>query len=143
MILKVLNQSKYILPEYKSKGAAAFDLQADLDEPLILKAGCVDIIPTGLFFEIPENFEIQIRSRSGLATKGIFVVNSPGTIDSDYRGEVKIILGNISKEDFTIEPGDRVAQAVVAVAGQVNLFEVKTLSKTERGDGGFGSTGKN
>lgn len=132
------------LPTYKTAGASGCDVCAGIDKPETLKAGERLLVPTGLSFDIPKGFEIQVRPRSGLAAKhGISIVNSPGTIDWDYRGEVKIILVNLSQEDFTIEPGDRIAQLVVCPVVQGDFLEVEQISETTRGIGGFGSTGLN
>ena len=131
-----------IIPEYKTTGAAGADVCAYLDESIVLKVGERKIIPTGLFFEIPEGYEIQVRPRSGLAAKnGVTVLNTPGTIDSDYRGELKIILINLGNEDFTINNKDRIAQIIVSPVTQATFSIADTLSDTERGKGGFGSTG--
>lgn len=131
-----------ILPSYQTAGAAGADLCACLTEPLVLAPGQRAIVPTGLSFAIPSGYEIQLRPRSGLAAKhGVTVLNSPGTIDSDYRGEVKVILINLGTEDFTIFPEDRIAQMVVAPVEQAQFQVVDALSATERGQGGFGSTG--
>lgn len=140
--LKVLAKEGAVIPEYKTAGAAGADVCALIDSDLLLKAGSRAIIPTGLFFEIPEGYEIQVRPRSGLAAKnGVTVLNSPGTIDSDYRGELKIILINLGEEDFTIHRGDRIAQIIFAPVIQAAFFPVQELSLTERGSDGFGSTG--
>lgn len=133
-----------IIPQYMTELAAGMDICALLEETLILDSGQRSLIPTGLAFAIPEGYEIQVRPRSGLAIKhGISLVNSPGTIDADYRGEVCIILINHGQEDFTINPGDRIAQLIVAPVCQADLIEVSELSETGRGEGGFGHTGKN
>lgn len=142
------NQSTNEDPAYATSGSSGFDLRANLEEPMIIKAGKRGIVPTGLFFGIPENFEIQVRPRSGLAAKnGVTVLNTPGTIDADYRGEIKVILINLGDEDFVINHGDRIAQAVVASViskNILNLVKEKEISTdTSRGTGGFGSTGKN
>jgi len=131
------------IPQYKTSGAAGADICALLSEPVIIKKGERAMIPTGLFFSIPEGYEIQVRPRSGLAAKnGVTVLNTPGTIDSDYRGEVKVILVNLGNEDFEVKNGDRIAQIVVAPV-TIGMFEqVTALDATERGAGGFGSTGK-
>ncbi len=138
-------QNGAFVPEYKTKGAAGADLCALLENQVVLNPGKSAIIPTGLFFEIPEGYEIQIRPRSGLAAKnGVTVLNTPGTIDSDYRGEIKIILINLGEKDFTINNGDRIAQMVVSPVTQSDFTVVQSLDKlsqTERGSGGFGSTG--
>lgn len=130
------------LPEYKTSGAAGADICAFLDTPVTIAAGCHALISTGLFFEIPEGYEIQVRPRSGLAAKnGVTVLNAPGTIDSDYRGEVCVILHNASDVPFTVQNGERIAQIVVAPVVQAVFSMVEKLSDTERGQGGFGSTG--
>jgi len=140
------NESNNPDPEYATVGSSGFDLRANLDAPVRIGPHSVKIIPTGLYFEIPENFEIQVRPRSGLAAKnGVTVLNSPGTVDADYRGEVKVILINHSDEIFVVNHGDRIAQAVIAsVIGKnfINLNKVDNIDEnTERGSGGFGSTG--
>jgi len=140
------NESNNPDPEYATVGSSGFDLRANLDAPVIIQPHSVKIIPTGLYFEIPDNFEIQVRPRSGLAAKnGVTVLNSPGTVDADYRGEIKVILINHSEIDFIINHGDRIAQAVIAsVIGKnfINLNKVDNIDEnTERGSGGFGSTG--
>ncbi len=131
------------LPEYKSYGAAGMDLCAAVDEDYEIKAGGIGLVPCGIAFAIPHGFECQIRSRSGMSLRhGMFALNAPGTIDSDYRGEIMIILANFSKEDYVIRRGDRIAQAVFA-RHEIAEFElVETLTETTRGKGGFGSTGK-
>lgn len=132
------------LPQYETKLAAGADLRASLEEELVIKPGERVLVPTGLAFEIQDGFEVQIRPRSGLSLKtGLLVVNSPGTIDADYRGEVKIILGNFGKNIEVIKHGDRIAQMVLCPIIQAQFEEVKALSTTDRGEGGFGSTGKN
>lgn len=141
--VKVINKSKHALPEYATALSAGLDLRANLDAPVVLKPLERAMIPTGLFIELPEGFEAQVRPRSGLAAKhGITVLNSPGTIDADYRGEIKVIAVNLSSTDFTIENGERVAQLVVAKHEQVKWEEAVELNDTARGAGGFGSTGK-
>ena len=131
-----------IVPEYKTLGAAGADVYAFLKEPVLIAVGKSSIIPTGVFYEIPEGFEIQVRPRSGLAAKnGVTVLNTPGTIDSDYRGELQVILINLGNEDFVVNNGDRIAQIIVAPVIQGNFIKVKNLSVTERGEKGFGSTG--
>ena len=131
-----------IIPEYKTAGAAGADLCALLDAPLTIPAGKFAMVPTGLFFEIPQGYEVQVRPRSGLAAKnGITVLNTPGTIDSDYRGEIKVILINLGNADFTINSGDRIAQMIIAPVIQAKFEITDSLSETERGTGGFGSTG--
>ncbi|WP_024789302.1 dUTP diphosphatase [Lebetimonas sp. JH292] len=142
MVLKVKKLSnEAIIPEYKSEEAAGFDLHSV--EDIIIKPGERRLIKTALAFEIERGYEIQIRPRSGLAFKhGITVLNTPGTIDSDYRGEIKVLLINLGNEDFEIKKGERIAQAVVAPVIQARFIEVGELSETKRGSGGFGSTGK-
>lgn len=146
MLVKIYNQSHNELPAYASAYAAGMDLRADLSEPVLLKPLDRKLIPTGLFIELPADCEAQIRPRSGLALKhGITVLNSPGTIDADYRGEIRVILINLSQESFEIQPGERIAQMVIAHFQQVDLVEVDSLDKlsdTERGTGGFGHSGK-
>lgn len=142
------NKSNNEDPQYATEGSSGFDLRADLSEPIVIKSGKRAIVPTGLFFELPENFEMQIRPRSGLAAKnGVTVLNTPGTIDNDYRGEIKVILINLGEEDFTVNNGDRIAQAVMApVYGKdvINFVKVSEVSTdTTRSAGGFGSTGVN
>ena len=130
------------LPSYSTSGSAGMDIRAAIKEPMNLKPMEVEMIATNLSVEIPEGFEIQVRPRSGLAAKhGIGILNSPGTIDSDYRGEVKIILINFSKEDFTIQPGDRIAQIILSKVYRAKLEETKELNKSKRGEGGFGHSG--
>ena len=131
-----------VLPSYKTSGAAGSDVTACIKEPVVLKKGERALIPTGLFFEIPEGYEIQVRPRSGLAFKnGVTVLNTPGTIDSDYRGELKVLLVNLGNEDFTVNSGDRIAQIVVSPVTLGDFVRVDSISETERGAGGFGSTG--
>ena len=145
-ICKIFNASCNALPAYESVHAAGLDLRADLEEKVVLAPGERKLIPTGLFLELPEGSEAQIRPRSGLAAKhGITVLNSPGTIDADYRGEVKVLLINLSQEPFEIQTGERIAQMVVSRFTQIRWQEVSSLldlSETERGAGGFGHTGK-
>lgn len=142
MKVRIINHSKNPLPAYETGLSAGMDVRANLDEPVILKPLERALIKTGLFLEIPEGCECQVRPRSGLAfKKGITVLNSPGTIDADYRGEVGVILVNLSAEPFTVEQGERIAQLVFAKVKQAKWIEVKELSETERGAGGFGSTG--
>ncbi len=140
--IKCVASSGAVIPQYKTNGAAGADICALLSESVVIKKGERAMIPTGLFFAIPEGYEIQVRPRSGLAAKnGVTVLNTPGTIDSDYRGEVKVILVNLGTEDFTVNNGDRIAQIVVAPV-TIGVFEqVTELDETERGSGGFGSTG--
>jgi len=131
------------LPTYSTKGSAGMDIRAAVDKGIILKKGKIDLIPTNLSVEIPEGYEIQVRPRSGLALKhGIGILNSPGTIDSDYRGEIKIIMMNFSNEDFAIKRGDRIAQLVVSKVYSAKLNETDDLNDSHRGEGGFGHTGK-
>ena len=131
-----------ILPSYQTAGAAGADVCACLSQPIVLEPGARAMVPTGLSFEIPCGYEIQVRPRSGLAAKnGVTVLNSPGTIDSDYRGEVKVILINLGSEPFAIAHGDRIAQLIVAPVEQAQFHVVESLSSTQRGQGGFGSTG--
>ena len=144
MNLNIVNKSNNALPGYETVNSAGMDLRAYLpDGELVIKPMQRALVPTGLFMEIPVGYEGQVRPRSGLAIKsGITVLNSPGTIDADYRGEVKVILINLSDADFVIKSGDRIAQLVIAKCEQMNVVEVHTLSETERGEGGFGHTGK-
>ena len=144
MILKIVNKSNNQVPAYETVNSAGMDLRAYLpDGELVIKPMQRALVPTGLFMEIPVGYEGQVRPRSGLAIKsGITVLNSPGTIDADYRGEVKVILINLSDADFVIKSGDRIAQLVIAKHEQPEVVEVQTLSETERGVGGFGHTGK-
>jgi dUTP pyrophosphatase len=143
MKIKIINKSKHELPSYASVAAAGMDLRANISEPIVLKSLERTLVATGLFIELPIGFEAQIRPRSGLAFKnGLTVLNSPGTIDADYRGEIKVILVNLSKEDFIINDGERVAQMVIAKHEQADWMEVEQLDETARGEGGFGSTGK-
>ena len=143
MKVKIVNHSKHALPEYQTPLSAGLDIRANIDESVTLRPLERAMIPTGLFVELPEGCEMQIRPRSGLAAKhGITVLNSPGTIDADYRGEIKVILVNLSNEPFTIESGERIAQMIVARYEQIEWQPVEELGATERGAGGFGSTGK-
>ena len=143
MKVKIVNHSRFALPEYQTPLSAGLDIRANIDESVTLRPLERAMIPTGLFVELPEDHEMQIRPRSGLAAKhGITVLNSPGTIDADYRGEIKVILVNLSNEPFTIEAGERIAQMIVARYEQIEWQAVEELSSTERGAGGFGSTGK-
>jgi len=142
MIINIINKSSHELPNYETIASAGMDLRANIQKPILLKPLERTIVKTGLFIELPIGFEAQVRPRSGLAAKkGISVLNAPGTIDADYRGEIGVILVNLSNEDFTIENGERVAQLVIAKHERVEWVEVKTLSETSRGAGGFGSTG--
>lgn len=143
MIIRIINKSKNSLPAYETAHAAGMDLRADVETTVVLKPMERKLIPTGLYIELPEGFEAQIRPRSGLAFKhGIGIVNSPGTIDADYRGEIKVLLINFSTEDFEINAGDRIAQMVVAKHERVNWEQVEVLNETQRGEGGYGHTGK-
>jgi deoxyuridine 5''-triphosphate nucleotidohydrolase (dut) len=140
--IKVINKSGHQLPHYETLASAGMDLRANLNEPIVLKPLERAIVPTGIFMELPIGFEAQVRPRSGLAAKkGITVLNAPGTIDADYRGEVGVILANISSEDFVVENGERIAQLVIAKHERAVWIEVDALSDTARGEGGFGSTG--
>ncbi|MCP1995247.1 dUTP diphosphatase [Flavobacterium sp. HSC-61S13] len=140
--IKIINHSQHPLPNYETTSSAGMDLRANITEPITLKSLERAIVPTGLFIELPEGYEAQIRPRSGLAAKrGITLLNSPGTIDADYRGELGIILVNLSADPFTIENGERIAQMVISKFEQIQWEPVTVLSETERGAGGFGSTG--
>ena len=142
--ITILKHGPEDIPKYATQGSAGMDIQAAIDKPFIVKPGERILIPTGFKVEIPTNFEIQVRPRSGLAIKhGISVLNSPGTIDSDYRGEIGVILINHGDTDFKINPFDRIAQIVVTQIIKVNIIKNDDLSKTQRGSGGFGSTGEN
>lgn len=141
MKIKIINKSKNPLPKYQTELSAGLDLSANLEESITLKSFERKLIPTGLFLEIPAGFEAQIRPRSGLAIKnGITVLNTPGTIDADYRGEIGVILVNLSATDFTIQNGDRIAQMIFARYETAEFFDVEELTETARGNGGFGST---
>ena len=143
MEIKIVNKSAYPLPEYATSLSAGLDLKANITEPVTLKPLERVLVPTGLFIALPEGTEAQVRPRSGLAAKhGITVLNSPGTIDADYRGEIKVILVNLSSEPFVINPGERIAQMVVARFERAQWVAVQELDSTERGEGGFGSTGR-
>lgn len=143
MKVRIVNRSRNALPLYQTPLSAGMDVRADLEQNVTLAPLGRAMIPTGLYVELPEGYEMQVRPRSGLAAKhGITVLNSPGTIDADYRGEIRIILVNLSGEAFTIEPGERIAQLVVARHEQVEWEPVEELGTTERGAGGFGSTGR-
>ena len=142
MIVKIINQSQNPLPAYETDGSAGMDLRADISASITLKPLDRTLVPTGLFIELPLGYEAQVRPRSGLAAKrGLTCLNSPGTIDSDYRGEIKVILVNLSNETQVIEPFERIAQMVIAKHERVTLHEVEVLNDTSRGAGGFGSTG--
>ena len=143
MNVKIVNHSPFDLPSYATPYSAGMDLRANLQEPVVLGTLERALIPTGLHIELPEGFEAQIRPRSGLAARhGISIVNAPGTIDADYRGEIKVVLVNLSNEPFTVVPGERIAQMVVARHETVVWEPVETLEDSARGSGGFGSTGK-
>ncbi|MDA0773983.1 MAG: dUTP diphosphatase [Bacteroidetes bacterium] len=142
--LPVINNSRFDLPNYESTAAAGLDLRANIDDPIVLGPLKRRVIPTGLSIALPEGYEAQIRPRSGLSAKfGITVLNAPGTIDADYRGDIGVILINLSEEEYTLQPGERIAQMVVAPFTQIQWEPVETLSETTRGEKGFGSTGKN
>lgn len=143
MKVKIINTSAHALPHYSTSASAGMDLRANLEGEITLKSLERTIVKTGLFIELPVGYEAQVRPRSGLAAKnGITVLNSPGTIDADYRGEIGVILVNLSKDDFVIKNGERIAQLVIAKHEQVSWIEVESLEESERGAGGFGSTGK-
>ena len=140
--IKIVNKGNQPLPEYATKNSAGMDLRANIDSPILLKSLDRKLIPTGLHIALPEGYEAQVRPRSGLAfKKGITVLNTPGTIDPDYRGDVGVILVNLSNKDFVVQPGERIAQMIINKFEQAELIEVETLDETERGEGGFGSTG--
>ena len=142
MTVEIINKSKHLVPHYETSASAGMDLRANINEPITLKPLERAIIKTGLFIALPVGYEAQVRPRSGLAAKnGITVLNAPGTIDADYRGEIGVILVNLSNEDFIINDGERIAQLVIAQYKQATWAEVDILDKTERGTGGFGSTG--
>lgn len=142
MKVKIIKTSKHELPSYQTEGSAGMDLRADIEAPITLKPLERALVPTGLFIELPKGTEAQIRPRSGLAFKhGLTVLNSPGTIDSDYRGEIKVLLVNLSNDNFTIEDGERICQMVIAKHEQISWEEVTELEDTSRSAGGFGSTG--
>ncbi|MDX6745536.1 dUTP diphosphatase [Polaribacter sp. PL03] len=142
MNVQIINKSKHATPNYETEGAAGMDLRANIEVSITLKPLERAIIKTGLFIALPVGFEAQVRPRSGLAAKkGITVLNSPGTVDADYRGEIGVILVNLSNDDFVVNDGERVAQLIIAKHERVNWQEVTILSETERGSGGFGSTG--
>ncbi len=143
MKVNIINKSAHQLPKYQTASSAGMDLCANISQPITIKPLERKLIPTGLFLELPEGYEAQVRPRSGLAIKnGITVLNSPGTIDADYRGEINVILVNLSAEEFTINDGDRIAQMIIAQYEQISWQETNELSETERGEGGFGSTSK-
>lgn len=140
--IKIINKSEYEAPKYETEQSAGVDLRANIDEEIILYPMERKLIPTGIFIELPKGYEAQIRPRSGLAAKhGITVLNSPGTIDADYRGEIMVLLINLSNEYFSIKPGMRIAQMIIARHEQANFLDFDVLSETERGDGGFGHSG--
>lgn len=142
MKINIINKSKHQLPGYETEASAGMDLRANLNEEIILKPLERQLVPTGIFMELPIGYEAQIRPRSGLAYKfGISIVNAPGTIDADYRGEIKVLLVNLSSEDFTVNDGDRIAQMVIAKHEKAEWQEVELLSDTQRGAGGYGHTG--
>jgi dUTP pyrophosphatase len=142
MKVKIVNTSPYPAPEYATPLSAGMDLKANIKEPIVLSSLQRQLVPTGIFIALPEGYEAQVRPRSGLAAKqGISVLNSPGTIDADYRGEIKVILVNLSPEPFRIEPGERIAQMVIARHERVEWEETDSLDETQRGEGGFGSSG--
>ena len=142
MTIKIINKSQHDLPNYETTASAGMDLRANLETPITLKSLERAIVKTGLFIELPIGFEAQVRPRSGLAAKnGITVLNAPGTIDADYRGEIGVILVNLSNKDFTIENGERIAQLIIAKHERAQWVEVQELTETDRGEGGFGSTG--
>ncbi|WP_026751243.1 dUTP diphosphatase [Sediminibacterium sp. C3] len=141
--IKIINQSNNPLPEYATLGSSGMDIRAYMEEPMVLQPSARVLVPTGLFVEIPLGYEIQIRPRSGLAIKqGITCLNTPGTIDADYRGEIKVILINLSSEPQTLMPGDRIAQMVLQKVEQIQWVPATELAASDRGTGGFGSTGK-
>lgn len=143
MKIKIVNTSNHLLPEYATPYSAGMDLRANIAEPVLLKPLERALIPTGIYIQLPEGYEAQIRPRSGLAYKhGISIVNSPGTIDADYRGEIGVILVNLSSEDFVVNDGERICQMVIAKHERVSWVSVDNLDESERGEGGFGHTGK-
>lgn len=143
MKVKIINKSKHELPQYATELSAGLDLRANIEEPIQLKSLERVLVPTGLYIELPKGYEAQIRPRSGLAFKhGLTVLNSPGTIDADYRGEIRVILVNLSNETFEIKNGERICQMVIAQHAQVEWESVEEINETERGAGGFGHTGK-
>lgn len=143
MKIKIVNKSKHNLPSYSTNLSAGMDLRANLESEVLIKSLERVLIPTGLFIELPEGYEAQIRPRSGLAlNKGVTVLNSPGTIDADYRGEIGIILINLSHEDFIVKDGERICQMIISKHQQIEWIPVEVMSETDRGSGGFGHTGK-
>lgn len=142
MIIKIINRSKNNLPGYETIHSAGMDLRADLEEPIVLNTLERKLVPTGLHIELPEGYEAQIRPRSGLALKhGIGIVNSPGTVDADYRGEIKVLLINLSTEPFEVKAGDRIAQMIISKHEKISWEQVEVLNETKRGVGGYGHTG--
>lgn len=143
MKVQIVNKSRHELPEYVTGQSAGMDLRANIDTPITLKPLQRCLVPTGLYIALPDGYEAQVRPRSGLALKfGVTVLNSPGTIDADYRGEIRVIMVNLSSEDFVVNDGDRIAQMVVARYEQIEWSDVDVLDETERGDGGFGHSGR-
>ncbi|MBE6229136.1 MAG: dUTP diphosphatase [Bacteroidales bacterium] len=143
MEVKIVNKSAFDVPQYATAMSAGMDLKANITEPVELDTLERAMVPTGLYIELPDGYEAQVRPRSGLAAKfGVTVANAPGTIDADYRGEIKVILINLSKEKFVVNPGERIAQMVIAKYEQIEWKEVGELGSSERGEGGFGSTGR-
>lgn len=143
VVVKVVREGNVLLPKYETSGSAGMDVRANIEEPIILGSLERVLVPTGLKIAIPEGYEVQVRPRSGLAIKhGITLLNTPGTIDSDYRGELKVIIVNLSKDEYTINPQERIGQLVLNKVAQMELVEVDSLDETERGAGGFGHTGK-
>ncbi len=143
MKIKIVNKSKHPLPQYETEASAGMDLRANIDEPVQMAPLQRVLVPTGLFIELPVGYEAQVRPRSGMAIKhGIGVLNSPGTIDADYRGEIRVILVNLSNETYTIKDGDRIAQMIISAHVQAQWEKMEVLSETQRGAGGFGHTGK-
>jgi len=141
--VQIVNKSRHELPEYATGQSAGMDLRANIDTPITLKPLQRCLVPTGLYIALPDGYEAQVRPRSGLALKfGVTVLNSPGTIDADYRGEIRVIMVNLSSEDFVVNDGDRIAQMVVARYEQIEWSDVDVLDETERGDGGFGHSGR-
>ena len=142
-VVHIINRSSNPLPHYATQGAAGMDIRAHLPAPITLQPLERNLIPTGLYIQLPDGYEAQVRPRSGLAINhGITCLNSPGTIDADYRGEIKVILINLSNEPHTVQPGDRIAQMVIQRVEQIEWIEVNTIEETGRGDGGFGHTGR-
>ena len=143
MKIRIVNKSKHPLPQYETEASAGMDLRANIDEPVQMAPLQRVLVPTGLFIELPVGYEAQVRPRSGMAIKhGIGVLNSPGTIDADYRGEIRVILVNLSNETYTVKDGDRIAQMIISAHVQAQWEKVEVLSETQRGAGGFGHTGK-